>query len=168
MKDISKMMTSIDQDWATPQYLVDLIEEVMSIKFTLDCCAYDHTTKAPIWFTEKDNAMTKNWIGTVWMNPPYGQDIPIWLEYAYNQHLQHKSTIVCLVPARTDTVWFHTAASRGFIVLMKGRIAFERANGTDTEHKPGAFGSMLVIFGDKSMYPPDVITRWEWKNDLDI
>ena len=161
MKDISKMMTSIDQDWATPQSFVNLVEKKLKLKFELDVCAYDHTAKAPRWFTEEDDALTKDWKGTCFMNPPYGQAIPKWLDYAYEQSQKHNSTIVCLVPARTDTVWFHTAASRGHLILLKGRIAFERSHGKDIEHKPGAFGSMLIIFGAEK----DTITRWEWKND---
>jgi len=164
MKNISKMMTSIDQDWATPQYFVDLVEKEFSLKFTLDVCAYDHTAKAKKWFTEADDALTQEWKGNCWMNPPYGQAIPIWLDYAYKQSQKHGSTIVCLVPARTDTVWFHTAAQRGSLYLLKGRIAFERANGEDTEHKPGAFGSVLIAFGPDTV--PDSIQRWEWKNGL--
>ena len=160
------MMTSIDQDWATPQYFVDLVEKKMNKKFDLDCCAYDHTAKAPKWLTEEDDALSKDWIGNVWMNPPYGQAIPTWLNYAYEQSQKNNSTIVCLVPARTDTVWFHEAAARGNLTLLKGRIAFERAHGKDTEHKSGAFGSMLIIFSKDKKYMPGKISRWEWKNDL--
>ena len=141
MEDISKMMTSIDQDWATPQLFVNLVEDRMNMKFDLDACSYSHTAKAPYWFTEEDNALSKDWIGNVWMNPPYGQAIPIWLNYAYEQSQKNNSTVVCLVPARTDTVWFHEAASRGYLTLLKGRIAFERADGKNTEHKAGAFES---------------------------
>ncbi len=164
MEDISKMMTSIDQDWATPQYFVDLVEKKMDIKFNLDVCAYDHTAKAPSWFTEEDDALKMQWTSNCWMNPPYGQAIPTWLNYAYEQSKKHKSTIVCLVPARTDTVWFHNAAERGMLILLKGRISFERAHGKDTEHKPGAFGSMLIVFGPN--YEKNTIKRWEWKNEL--
>ncbi len=164
-KDISKMMTSIEQDWATPQSFVDLVEITFDIKFNLDVCAYDHTAKAPLWFTEEDDALQMEWSAPVcWMNPPYGQALPKWLDYAYEQSQKHKSMIVCLVPARTDTVWFHTAHKRGEMFLLKGRIAFERAHGQDIEHKPGAFGSVLIAFG------PEVtkgkISTWEWKNEL--
>ncbi len=164
MENISKMMTSIEQDWATPQSFVNLVEKKMNLKFDLDVCAYNHTTKAKKWFTEQDDALTKEWKGNCWMNPPYGQAIPIWLNYAYEQSQKHGSTIVCLVPARTDTVWFHNAAGRGTLILLKGRISFERAHGKDTEHKPGAFGSMLIVFGPN--YEKNIIKRWEWKNEL--
>ncbi len=165
MDDISKMMTSVDQDWATPQEFVNLIEKKMNIKFNLDVCAYDHTAKAPLWFTEEDDALKMDWSAPVcWMNPPYGQALPIWLNYAHEQSMKHNNTIVCLVPARTDTRWFHLAYERGSIILLKGRIAFERGHGKDTEHKPGAFGSMLVIFrGNKKTR---TIRTWNWKEEL--
>ncbi len=161
MDDISKMMTSISQDWATPQKFVDLLENKLGIKFDLDVCAYDHTAKAAKWYTEADDALTKDWKGVCFMNPPYGQAIPKWLDYAYEQSIKHNSIIVCLVPARTDTRWFHKASERGSIMLLKGRIAFERAHGKDLEHKPGAFGSMIVIFGKD--FPKSKIIRWDWK-----
>ncbi len=164
MKDISQMMTSIDQDWATPDVFVRLVEKHFDIKFNLDVCAYDHTAKAPLWFTEEDDALQQEWTQICWMNPPYGQAIPIWLNYAYEQSQKHGSTIVCLVPARTDTVWFHTAVARGSLHLLKGRIAFERAHGKDTEHKPGAFGSALIAFGPNIQRGQ--IRTWEWKNEL--
>ena len=163
-KNISQMMTSIDQDWATPQYFVDLVEESFGIDFDIDVCAYDHTAKAKKWFTEADNALTQDWKGNCWMNPPYGQAIPTWLNYAYNQSIKHNSIIICLVPARTDTRWFHDASERGQMLLLKGRIAFERANGEDTEHKPGAFGSVLIAFGPEMK--KGVIETWEWKDEL--
>ncbi len=164
MTNISQMMTSIDQDWATPQYFVDLVAKKFKLKFTLDVCAYDHTAKAKEWYTEADDALTKDWKGVCWMNPPYGTAIPTWLDYAYEQSQKHGSTVVCLVPARTDTVWFHVAAARSNMRLLKGRIAFERASGVDTEHKPGAFGSVLIEFSPKKN--KGSIKTWEWKNDL--
>lgn len=165
-RNISKMMTSIDQDWATPSYFVDLVEKKLNLKFELDACAYDHTAKAPKWYTEKDDALTQDWKGVVWMNPPYGRALPKWLYYARQQSKKHKSVIVCLVPARTDTIWFHNNAKKGNLILLKGRISFEKAHGNDTEHKPGAFGSMLIIFGGG--FAPNKISRWNWKKDLKI
>ena len=161
------IFSSKDMDWATPQYFVDLVEEKFGIRFDLDVCAYDHTAKAKKWFTEEDDALKQDWNESVcWMNPPYGSALPKWLDYAYEQHKKHGNTIVCLVPARTDTVWFHKAAERGCLYLLKGRIAFERANGQDIEHKPGAFGSMLIIFSNNFIFPKEQIFRWEWKNEL--
>ena len=150
------MFSSNKHDWATPQYFVDLVEEKLERKFDLDVCSYDYTAKAPKWFTENDDALTKEWDAPLcWMNPPYGKELSIWLKYAKEQAQKHKNTIVCLVPARTDTAWFHDIAIHGKIIFLRGRIKFEQ-NGKSSGSP--AFPSMLVIFGEE----PSMET-WEWK-----
>ena len=160
MSRITKgMMSSERQDWATPQYFVDAVEKKLGRKFDLDVCAYDHTAKAPNWFTEKDDALTKDWNAPLcWMNPPYGGALPTWLQYAQNQAGKHGNTIVCLIPARTDTAWFHDIAVKGKIIFLRGRIKFEQ-DGND-KGSP-AFPSMLVIFGEESGFD-----TWEWKKEI--
>ena len=158
--DIAGMMSSDRQDWATPPDFIRKVEKKIGRKFDLDVCAYDHTAKAPKWFTEKDDALTKEWSAPLcWMNPPYGRALPIWLKYAYDQSQKHNNTIICLVPARTDTAWFHDIATKGTIVLLRGRINFEQEG-----EKAGspAFPSMIVVFNDKSGF-----NTWEWKNEVD-
>ncbi len=155
------MMSSDRQDWETPMFFVKLIEKKMNQKFTLDACAYDHTAKAPRWFTEEDDGLDQDWTGTVWMNPPYGGALPKWLEYAFNQSQIHNSKVVCLIPARTDTAWFHDIATLGHIIFLRGRIKFEQQG-----EKTGspAFPSMLVIFDGHNNEPR--FSTWEWKNEL--
>ena len=152
------MMSSDKQDWETPQTFVDLVSKKLGESFGLDVCAYDLTAKAPKWFTEADNALTKEWDAPMcWMNPPYGKELPIWLKYAEEQARDHKNKIVCLIPARTDTKWFHEIATKGQIILLKGRINF--LQGGEKVGSP-AFPSMLVIFGKKRK-----IKVWDWKNE---
>ena len=147
---IDKMMTSNDQDWATPWWVIKGLEKKFGIKFELDVCTYPHTAKAPEFFTEDDDALSKNWDKKVcWMNPPYGQVIPTWLTYAADQADKHKNKIFALVPARPDTQWFHNIATRGKIYFLKGRIPFVRPGEKDEEAKPGAFPSMIIVFGEK-------------------
>ena len=150
----SGLMSSDRQDWETPQEFVELIEKKLNFKFDLDSCAYDHTAKAPKWYTEEDDALKQDWTikpkTNVWMNPPYGGALPTWLEYAYNQSQIHDSRVVCLIPARTDTAWFHDIATRGLIVFLRGRIKFQQQG-----EKTGspAFPSMLVIFDGHNNEP---------------
>lgn len=148
------MMSSDKQDWETPQSFID----ALPINFDLDACAYDSTTKAPKWFTEADDALSKEWHGKVWMNPPYGRALPTWLDYAYQQSLlDHNDCVWCLVPARPDTAWFHDIACKGKILLLKGRVSFlQEGNSVGSP----AFPSMLVIFDKK--VKPSIIT-WDWK-----
>jgi len=152
----SGLMSSNKQDWSTPQEFMDKLP----VTFDLDVCAYDSTTKAPKWFTEADDAFTKQWEGRCWMNPPYGQALPKWLEKAYKESLcSYCDAIWCLIPARTDTKWFHNIACKGKIILLKGRVSFEQ-NGKPVGSP--AFPSMLVIY-DKKVNP--AIVTWDWKND---
>ncbi len=153
------LMSSERQDWETPMSFVKLVEKKINKTFDLDVCTYDHTTKAPKWFTEADDALTKEWSEpTCWMNPPYGGALPTWLKYAYEQSQKHNNTIVCLIPSRTDTAWFHDWAAKGEIVFLRGRIKFEQQG--EITGTP-AFPSMIVIF-DKSR-PPRTFNTWEWK-----
>ena len=155
---INKGMFSSDkQDWETPQYFVSLVERYIDKKFDLDCCSYPETAKAPKYYTISDNAFTKDWKGTVWMNPPYGKSIPMWLEYAYYQSIKHQNTIVCLISVRTDTKWFHEWAVKGHIVFLKGRIKFLRDG---REHSTAAFPSMLIIFNNDKI---KTFSCWAWK-----
>ena len=76
------------------------------------------------------------------MNPPYGRTIKSWMKKAYEESLKGV-TVVCLVPSRTDTIWWHDYAVKGDIEFIKGRLKF---NG----HKNSApFPSAVVVFKGK-------------------
>ena len=91
-------------NWETPQDFFDKLNEEFG--FTLDVCAEDDTAKCEKYYTKKDDAFTKEWKGVCWMNPPYGRGIGVWLKKAYETS-QNESTVVCLIPSRTDTKWWH-------------------------------------------------------------
>ena len=76
------------------------------------------------------------------MNPPYGRDIEKWLQKAF-QESQRGVTVVCLVPARTDTEWWHKYALQGEIRFLRGRLKFQGADAT------APFPSAVVIFRDQ-------------------
>ena len=87
-----------------------------------------------------DNALTQEWNGTCWMNPPYGREISKWVEKAYESAL-NGATVVCLLPSRTDTKWFHEYCLKSMnIRFIKGRLKF----GGSKSNAP--FPSMVVIF----------------------
>jgi hypothetical protein len=75
------------------------------------------------------------------MNPPYGREIGLWMKKAYESHKQNGATVVCLVPARTDTAWWHDYAMNGEITFIRGRLKF----GGSKNAAP--FPSALVVFG---------------------
>lgn len=124
--------------WATPQDFFDKLSDEFS--FTLDVCATEDNAKCAKYFTEETDGLMQEWIGNCWMNPPYGREIGAWMKKAYEESLKG-STIVCLVPARTDTAWWHDYAMKGEIRLVKGRLKFGDGRGN------APFPSAVVIFG---------------------
>ena len=125
--------------WATPQAFFDKYDE--KFNFELDVCATDENAKCDNYFTEKIDGLTQDWIGygNVWMNPPYGREIIHWMEKAYESSLKG-ATVVCLVPARTDTKWWHEYAMKGEIEFIRGRLKFGDAKNS------APLPSAVVIF----------------------
>lgn len=123
--------------WATPQKFFDKYNAIYT--FTLDVCATDDNAKCSTYFTEEINGLTQSWGGVCWMNPPYGREIGVWMKKAYESSLQG-ATVVCLVPSRTDTKWWHDYAMKGEIEFIKGRLKFGDAKNS------APFPSAVVIF----------------------
>lgn len=123
--------------WATPQDLFDALNAVFN--FELDVCATPENAKCKRYYTVADDGLSQKWAGICWMNPPYGRAIGKWVEMAY-QSGKAGATVVCLLPARTDTKWWHDYCERGEVTLLRGRLKFGEA-------KHGApFPSALVVF----------------------
>lgn len=107
--------------WSTPQDLFDQLDR--EFNFTLDVCASLDNTKCPIFYTKEQDGLTLPWEGICWMNPPYGREIKKWMRKAHESALQG-ATVVCLVPSRTDTIWWHEYAMPWEIRFIKGRLKF--------------------------------------------
>lgn len=131
--------SSDNQTWETPQKTFDSLDDEFT--FTLDVCAGHDTYKCPRYFTVDDDGLTQDWgIEICWMNPPYGREIKAWMKKAYEASLQG-ATVVCLVPSRTDTVWWHDfVAKANEIRFIKGRLKFGGAK------NPAPFPSAVVVF----------------------
>lgn len=123
-------------NWATPQDLFDSLNE--EFNFTLDPCASDDNHKCDKYFTVADDGLLQDWSNdTVFMNPPYGRVIGNWIKKAYESN----TTVVCLVPARTDTRWWHDYIIDNVEVrFIKGRLKFGNSV------NPAPFPSAIVIF----------------------
>lgn len=129
--------SSRNDAWSTPD---DLFVEINDIfHFDLDACASTTNAKCSQFFTKEDDALEQRWRGTVWMNPPYGREISAFMRKAYKESLLG-ATVVCLVPSRTDTDWWHRYAKRGQIIYLRGRLKF---GGAETS---APFPSAIVIF----------------------
>lgn len=133
--------SSKTNEWTTPQDLFETLNNIFS--FTLDPCCTHETAKCVKHFTVEEDGLSKSWGGeTVFMNPPYGRHIQAWLRKAYREGLRGDTPVVCLVPARTDTEFWHWYVMKAnYVHLYKGRIHFAGA-------ETGApFPSAIVVFG---------------------
>jgi len=116
---------------------------------TLDAAASKSNTKAPLYFdgTPDCDGLVNPWKGDVWVNPPYGREIPLWLEKAAKEiQREEVNQILVLIPARTDTKWFHEIIMpHAYLVyLIKGRFNHIHPSSKDGANAP--FPSMLVKF----------------------
>lgn len=133
------MFSSKSNDWATPQDLFDKLND--EFHFTLDVCAIPENAKCEHYYSPEQNGLLQHWDGTVWCNPPYGRKIGLWVKKAYESVIRDDgTTVVMLLPARTDTKWFHEyILPYGQIRFIRGRIKF----GDSKNSAP--FPSMIVV-----------------------
>lgn len=125
--------------WSTPQGFYERLDS--EFNFTLDPCSDGANNKCDFFYTERDDGLSKDWAPhTVFMNPPYGREIRDWIRKAYEESLKG-STVVALIPARTDTRYWHEYVMKSNEVrLVRGRIKF----GDNCDSAP--FPSAVVIF----------------------
>lgn len=128
--------TSKDQTWETPQWLFDVLND--EFNFNLDVCALPDSAKCERYYTPTDNALIQSWDGVCWCNPPY-IEIEKWLRRG-EYFAMRGSTIVYLIPARTDTKYWWRYCIKGQIRFLKGRLKF----GTDNNSAP--FPSAIIVF----------------------
>jgi len=138
------MFSSNDMTWETPQWLFDKLDK--EFHFTFDVCASANNTKCNKYWNVEQDALKHNWAvnkEVYWMNPPYGREVGVWIEKAYNESLKG-ATVVCLIPSRTDTKYWHDYCMKASeIRFIKGRLKF----GDSKNSAP--FPSAIVIFNRK-------------------
>lgn len=125
--------------WETPQDLFDALNA--EFEFSLDVCALPQNAKCKKYYTPEQDGLSLPWEGVCWCNPPYGRKVGKWIEKAHEACLQG-NTVVMLLPARTDTKWFHDYIWRKRVEIrfIKGRLKF----GGSKNAAP--FPSMICIF----------------------
>lgn len=136
------LFSSNTDNWETPQDLFDELNKEFG--FGVDVCASEDNAKCEMFFDVNDNGLVQEWggHGTVWCNPPYGRKIGDWVKKAY-ETAEHGHKVVMLIPARTDTKWFHDYIYKKpntEIRFVKGRLKFGRAKNS------APFPSIIVVF----------------------
>lgn len=127
--------SSKSEEWATPQDFFEQIDK--EFHFNLDVCATAENAKCDKYYTKEQDGLSQEWDGIIWCNPPYGRSIGMWVKKAY----ESKATVVLLVPARTDTKWFHDyVLGKAEVRFVKGRLKFGGCKNS------APFPSMLVVY----------------------
>ena len=135
------MFSSKSDQWATPQNFFDKLND--EFHFTLDPCADEFNHKCKKYYTQQENGLMQDWSGEiVFCNPPYGRETQHWVKKCFSEvHSGDCRCAVMLIPARTDTRWFHDFIyHKSEIRFIKGRLKF----GDSKNAAP--FPSMVVVF----------------------
>ena len=148
------MFSSKSNDWATPQDFYNQLDAEFG--FTLDPCASQASAKCSSFYTADDDGLSKNWEGqTVFMNPPYGRKIGNWIQKAYEEGEKGNTRVVALIPARTDTKYWHNYCMKATeIRFVKGRLKFGQGNTKNS----APFPSAVIVFSGS---PPPKISGME-------
>lgn len=126
------------QRWGTPDSVYLPLHA--EFNFILDVAADNQNHKTPAYYTPTNDGLRQPWFGTCWCNPPYGKDIGRWVAKAWASS-RSGATVVCLLPSRTDTSWWHEYVMRASEVrYLRGRLRFQGG----THRAP--FGSVVVVF----------------------
>lgn len=139
MRGTDTLFSRQSDEWSTPKDFYNKIDA--EFHFTLDPCATEENHKTETYFTIKDNGLSKSWGGySVFCNPPYST-INEWVRKAYEESFNPDTCVVLLIPARTDTKWFHDyILNRAEVRFIRGRLRFGESKNS------APFPSMLVIF----------------------
>lgn len=143
MSNLKTLLSSKDMDWETPQDFFDKLDA--EFNFSLDPCATTKTAKCKTFFTKEIDGLKQDWQGhTVFCNPPYGSAIKHWVKKCYEEGQKPLTIVVMLIPARTDTLYFHKYIyGKSEIRFIKGRLKFV---GKQKGSGSAPFPSCIVIF----------------------
>lgn len=145
MNNLNVHFSSETNEWETPDDLFSLLD--CFFRFTLDAASTVENKKCEKHFTIETDGLSQSWENeVVWLNPPYGRDIGKWVKKAYEESLNGNTTVVMLIPSRTDTSYWHDYVMKASdIHYIKGRIKFK--NKVKGENTPAPFPSAIVVFG---------------------
>lgn len=138
MSDMKVHFSSETDMWSTPNDFYDRLNTVF--RFETDVCAIASNAKCDRFFTPEMDGLAQEWYGICWMNPPYGRGIGAWIQKAYESAKKNGATVVCLLPARVDTRWWHDYCAKGEVYFVKGRLKFGDAKNS------APFPCAVVVF----------------------
>lgn len=149
-----QLFSSESVEWRTPDWVMGLVRSEFDLG--LDACANAENAQCERYITAQDDCLLIDWGEraqgvAVWMNPPWGRDIGKYVRRAHEQASKHSLVVVCLLPASTDTRWWHDYVMRAADVrFFRGRLHFVRSDG---HTGPCTKGCALVIFDSERAGP---------------
>lgn len=147
---------SKSNEWATPVKFFEYLDNRFG-RFNLDPCSTHENAKCENHFTIEDDGLQQSWGGyNSFINPPYGRQIKDWIEKGYKESLKENTKVTMLIPARTDTIYWHDwIFGKADIYFIKGRLKFN--DGKDSAPFPSA-----VIVYDNSKSDKEITTIQDW------
>lgn len=138
MSNLSGIFSHNSDEWATPEGLFTELDNEFG--FTLDPCATDDNHKCQKYYTKAENGLTRSWAGErVFINPPYSHSAD-WIAKAWHESHNPDTLCVLLLPARTDTRYFHDyILNRSEVRFIKGRVKF--VGGVPLQHPSRVWSS---------------------------
>lgn len=154
MADIRATQTSETDEWSSPLWLYELLDE--EFRFGLDPCATSQNALCEHYFTKEDDGLKQPWLDTSFVNPPFSA-IAKWTEKCYQTAVDGQATVVSLVPARTDTRYWWSFTRHAEIRFLPGRLRFGGA-------ASGApFPSAVVIYRKHLLRYSPTVLWWDVK-----
>jgi phage N-6-adenine-methyltransferase len=133
---------SINVEYSTPLEIVNPLIEEFSL--TIDVCASSENNKLPTYWTKEEDALSKEWIGNCWMNPPFSRNLGKWVKKAHNESKINGGTKVCLIPVRSNTKWWADICMDAEIRFINGEVKF------NNEQRGLWLPMCILIFGEKA------------------
>ena len=133
-----------NQDRRTPKALFNELND--EFHFELDPCTSDEKEGwlgTPYYFTREQDGLAQDWTKykSIFINPPFNQ-MPKWVDKSIETCTKSDTTIVMLVPAKTETRWFHqllNASCLKEIRFTERRVTF------DGHENPFIIGILLIV-----------------------
>ncbi len=127
-------------EYSTPTALIHPL--IGEFELARDVCASDVNHKLPNYWTKEDDAMSKEWRGNCWMNPPFDRNLGKWVRKAHEESKKHTGTKVCLVPVRSNTKWWSEVVEDAEVRFINGEVNF------NDEPRGLWLPICIMIFGD--------------------
>ena len=145
------LLSSKNMNWCTPQEFFNELDQ--EFRFTLDPAATNKSAKCANYYTHADDGLSKDWGGQrVFCNPPYGRYISDWVRKGYEESRKPGTVVVMLIPARTDTKYFHEYIFHGKadeVRFLRGRLKFTDEDGNEKDAAP--FPSAVIVWRSPDM-----------------